>query len=164
MKTNKLAQILTNKKIRSTYDATHKKRWFSVVDLCAAINNSDYDTARNYWKWLKNKLYYDKGILCDLTYQMKLPAKDGKMRFTDVMDITDILRLIAIWPGKKAADIRSWIAELSIEGGSVVKYMLEILEECGRSAREAIVTVIGEYTLPGVLCRIVRRDYCLELH
>jgi len=29
---------------------------FSIVDVCAILTDSNYQAARNYWKWLKTKL------------------------------------------------------------------------------------------------------------
>jgi hypothetical protein len=42
-------------------------------------------------------------------HQLKLLAKDGKMRFTDVADTEQILRLIQSVPSKKAEPFKLWI-------------------------------------------------------
>ena len=102
-----------NTQIRTVYDNTHKKHWFSAVDICAAITGKDYNTARNYWKWLKSKLQAECSELVSTTNRLKLLAADGKYRFTDVMDITDVLKLIQLCPCKNAEKFRLWILRLA---------------------------------------------------
>ena len=53
-KQNSLA-IFENFKIRRHYDEKNENWYFSVIDIIAAlIEQEDYQTARNYWKVLKN--------------------------------------------------------------------------------------------------------------
>ena len=61
--------LFKDKTIRSVWDG--ETRWFSVVDVCALLTDSDYQKARNYWKWLKNKLNYGKGQRVSVTNQLK---------------------------------------------------------------------------------------------
>jgi prophage antirepressor-like protein len=50
-------QIFQDKKVRAVWDDQQEKWYFSVVDVCGALTDSaDYQTARNYWKVLKNRL------------------------------------------------------------------------------------------------------------
>lgn len=43
--------------IRSAWDESDEKWWLSALDVVAALTDqADYTKARNYWKWLKNKL------------------------------------------------------------------------------------------------------------
>jgi len=49
--------VFENFKIRRTYDEQRETWYFSVVDIVAAlIQQPDFQTARNYWKVLKNRL------------------------------------------------------------------------------------------------------------
>lgn len=48
-------KIFKDKKIRAKWDE-EEKWYFSVVDIVAILTENDYQKARNYWKWLKNKL------------------------------------------------------------------------------------------------------------
>ena len=82
--------IPKDKQLRYQWDPTHKKWWFSAVDICALLCDSDYQKARNYWKWLKSKLYNELNELIYETTQLKLVAQDGKCRFTDVLDAEDV--------------------------------------------------------------------------
>ena len=70
--------------IRSAQDAAAETHLFSVVDICAALRGSDYQSARNYWKWLKDKLILQGNSLVASVKQLKFEAQDGKLRYTDV--------------------------------------------------------------------------------
>ena len=84
-------KIFEDKRIRYEWDEQAEKWWFSVVDICAVLTDSDYQTARNYWKWLKNKLNAEGSELVSNTNQLKMQAHDGKFYNTDVMDTEQIL-------------------------------------------------------------------------
>lgn len=46
---------------------------------------------------------------------MKLPAQDGKLRETDVLNTKDILRLVQSIPSKKAEPFKMWLAQVGSE-------------------------------------------------
>jgi len=56
-------KLFEEKKVRTVWDEEQEKWWFSVVDIVAVLTDSDYQTARKYWKVLKGRLI-DEG--CDL--------------------------------------------------------------------------------------------------
>ena len=56
-------QLFEKQQVRSVWDEGMEKWWFSVVDIVAVLTDSDYQTARKYWKVLKGRLV-DEG--CDL--------------------------------------------------------------------------------------------------
>jgi len=97
-----LSIIIKGKQVRHEWDEDAEKWWFSVVDICAVLTDNDYQAARNYWKWLKNKLTAEGSELVSITNQLKMKAHDGKMRPTDVMDTEQVLRLVQSVPSKKA--------------------------------------------------------------
>jgi hypothetical protein len=92
-------------------------------------DQSDYIKARNYWKWLKNKLkdegsevasitnhFDEKGNVMDSnTYQLKMIAPDGKLRLTDVVDTEQVLRLVQSIPSKKEEPFKMWLAKVGME-------------------------------------------------
>jgi DNA-damage-inducible protein D len=49
---------------------------------------------------------------CD---QLKMTARDGKMRETDVADVETLLRLIQSVPSPKAEPIKLWLARIGYE-------------------------------------------------
>ena len=137
-----------NYKIRSARDIDANKHYFSVVDICAALLGSNYQNARNYWKWLKGKL---QGYpLVDSINQLKFEAQDGKLRYTDVMGVEDVLLLIQLFPSDKAEAFRVWIATLVSEGQHVV----ECLSLAVRKAKDAVKVKVG-----GVIRTIMRREF-----
>ena len=102
-------------KVRHIWDEEAEKWWFSVVDICAALTDSDYQKSRNYWKWLKNKLNTEGSELVSNTNQLKMQASDGKLYNTDVMDTEQVLRLIQSIPSKKAEPFKLWLAKVGNE-------------------------------------------------
>ena len=154
--------LFKGKRIRSFHHGKSGKRWFSVVDVCAAITNSDYQKARNYWKWLKAKLKKQKNETVSVTTQMKFEAADGKMRKTDVMDAEGILCIINACPSPKAAAFKLWLAELDAKGESAEEAISSAIPKikCRVSNLLYIVTrtVIYDSKVHGPLC-----DYALSL-
>jgi len=107
-----IKQILETSQLRYTWDDTNKKWWFSTIDICAILCGSNYQKARNYWKWLKHKLYNEGSQLVSVTTQLKFVALDGKYRYTDVMDAGDVMQLIEAIPSKNAVPFKEWVKNL----------------------------------------------------
>jgi prophage antirepressor-like protein len=108
-------KLFENKRIRTEWDEEKQEWFFSVVDVCAILTDSDYQTARNYWKWLKTKLKDEGSELVSNTNQLKMRAHDGKMRDTDVSDTEQVLRLIQSIPSPKAEPFKLWLAQVGRE-------------------------------------------------
>ena len=83
--------LLKNKKIRIVKEKATGTVWFSATDITAALRGTDADTARNYFNQIKHKKDF-------ITNQIKMIAKDRKMRFTNVLNERDIKRLIIFMP------------------------------------------------------------------
>jgi len=109
---NKL-QLFENSPIRSVWDEESEEWFFSVVDIVGAlIDAKDFLTARKYWNKLKQRLTKEGNETVTKCRQLKLLAKDGKARLTDVANTEQILRLIQSVPSKKAEPIKLWLAEV----------------------------------------------------
>ncbi len=106
-------QIFENKKVRTAWDDQEEKWYFSIVDVCGVLTDSDYQTARKYWKVLKGRLIKEGNEKVTNCYQLKFKAPDGKMRFTDVADTEQLFRLIQSIPSKKAEPFKRWMAEVA---------------------------------------------------
>ena len=115
MDENTNLKIFENKKIRAEWIETEEKWYFSVVDIVAALTDSEYQKARNYWKWLKNKLNEEGSELVSETNQLKMKSADGKYYNTDVMNTEQVLRLIQSIPSKKAEPFKLWLAQVGKE-------------------------------------------------
>ena len=94
-------RIFEEKQVRATWDNENGKWWFSIVDICAILTDSDYQPARKYWKVLKGRLEKEGNQSVTNCYQLKLEAADGKKYLTDVADTEQILRLVQSIPSKK---------------------------------------------------------------
>jgi len=102
--------------IRRVYDEEKEIWYFSVIDIVRAlIQQPDYQTARNYWKVLKNRLVSEGSETVTKCNRLKLIAEDGKLRFTDVADAETLLRLIQSVPSPKAEPIKLWLAKVGYE-------------------------------------------------
>src|SRR5271167_4047348 len=72
-------------KIRRLYDEATETWYFSVVDIIQLLTQQpDFQTARNYWKVLKNRLNKEGSESVTKCNRLKLPAADGKRYLTDV--------------------------------------------------------------------------------
>jgi len=112
MDNNKI-QLFENKKVRSIWDAEKSEWFFSVVDVCGALSGSVQP--RKYWNDLKTKLKAEGSELSEKIGQLKLPAEDGKMRETDVLDTKGILRLVQSIPSPKAEPFKIWLAQVGAD-------------------------------------------------
>lgn len=115
MEQNNELKIFEDKKIRTKWNDEQEKWYFSVVDIVAALTDSDYQTGRKYWKTLKMRLNQEGSELVTNCYQLKMVANDGKLRDTDVMTTEQILRLIQSIPSKKAEPFKMWLAQVGKE-------------------------------------------------
>jgi hypothetical protein len=96
-------KLFEEKQVRAAWDETAEKWWFSVLDIIGILTDQpDYSKVRNYWKWLKNKLKDEGSEVVSNTNQLKMLAPDNKLRFTDVADTEQVLRLIQSIPSKNA--------------------------------------------------------------
>ena len=65
--------------IRRVFDEEKQLWYFSVTDVIRALlQQPDYQTARNYWKVLKNRLKKDGSESVTNCNRLKLEADDGK--------------------------------------------------------------------------------------
>ena len=86
-------KLFEDKKIRVVYDEEKEDYYFSVVDVISILTNStSYQTSRTYWKVLKSRLKAEGSQLVTKCNRLKLPAQDGKLRETDVLDTKGILK------------------------------------------------------------------------
>ena len=88
-----ITNLFENKEIRSIWNSEKEEYYYSVVDVIAALTNSDYQKSRNYWKWLKGKLHNEGSELVSNTNQLKMKSKDGKYYNTDTLDTKEYLDL-----------------------------------------------------------------------
>ena len=114
--TNKL-EIISNlfegKEIRSVWDSEKEEYYFSVVDVIGVLTESNNPS--HYWRTLKSRMIKEGNETVTNCDAFKLKAKDGKLRFTDVLDTTGIFRLVESVPSSKAEPFKIWLANLGSE-------------------------------------------------
>ena len=112
MQENKLA-IFEEKEIRREW---YKEDWyFSVVDVIEALVENN-KRPRKYWSDLKQKLILEGFVeVSEKIGQLKMLAKDGKMRLTDVADTKTLLRIIQTIPSPKAEPFKRWLVQVGSE-------------------------------------------------
>ena len=110
---NSNIKVFEDKKIRTVWDEKTEQWYFSVVDVCEVL--AETDRPRKYWNDLKIKLKAEGSELSDKIGQLKMQAHDGKMRMTDVLDTEQLLRLIQSIPSKKAEPFKLWLAQVGTE-------------------------------------------------
>ena len=103
-------------KIRRVYDEESETWWFSVVDIIQVLTQQpDFQSARNYWKVLKNRLSKEGSEAVTNCNRLKMVAADGKQRTTDVATAETLLRLVQSVPSPKAEPIKLWLAKVGYE-------------------------------------------------
>ncbi|MCK5201207.1 MAG: Bro-N domain-containing protein, partial [Spirochaetales bacterium] len=116
MSKEKNIQLFQNQKVRTHWDEEQEQWYFSVIDVVAILTNqNDYQGARNYWKVLKHRLIKEGNETVTNCNRLKMLAKDGKMRMTDVADTSQLLRLIQSIPSPKAEPFKLWLAKVGSE-------------------------------------------------
>ena len=106
-------KVFEDKKIRTQWNEQEEDWYFSVVDVIEALTDSVQP--RKYWYDLKNKLKDEGSELSEKIGQLKMIARDGKSRLTDVVNTKDLLRLVQSIPSKKAEPFKMWLAQVGSE-------------------------------------------------
>ncbi len=106
-------KIFNNETIRTVWDKEQEKYFISVVDIVSVVSESK--DGRKYWNKLKQRLKIEGNETVTNCHQLKLKSTDGKYRFTDVVDIEGMFRIIESIPSKNAEPIKQWLAKLGSE-------------------------------------------------
>lgn len=109
-------QLFQEQSVRTHWDEEQEEWFFSIVDVIAILTEQkDYQGARNYWKVLKHRLVKEGNETVTNCNRLKMIAKDGKMRMTDVADTQQLLRLIQSVPSPKAEPFKIWLAKVGAQ-------------------------------------------------
>ena len=73
-------KLFEERNVRTIWDDTQEKWYFSVVDVIQVLTENDYQTARKYWKVLKGRILAETGQPVTICYQFKLRAANDKKR------------------------------------------------------------------------------------
>ena len=106
-------KLFEEKKVRTLWDEEQEKWYISIVDVIEALTDSP--NPQVYWRVLKKRLKAEGNETVTNCNGLKMEAKDGKMRMTDVADTEQIFRLIQSIPSPKAEPFKLWLAQLASE-------------------------------------------------
>ena len=106
-------QLFEDRKVRTAWDDQEEKWYFSIVDVCAVLSESE--NPQTYWRVLKNRLKKEGNETVTNCNALKMRAADGKMRLTDVADTKQLFRLIQSIPSPKAEPFKQWMAEVAAQ-------------------------------------------------
>ena len=105
--------LFHEKQVRRYWDEEKELWYFSIVDIIEVLTDSL--RPRKYWNALKTKLEEEGSEVSQKLGQLKMKAKDGKMRMTDVADTQILLRLIQSVPSPKAEPLKLWLTQVGYE-------------------------------------------------
>ena len=106
-------KIFESKKVRTVWDAEKEEWWFSAVDVCGVLSESE--DPNNYWKVLKHRLKKEGSQLVTDCNRLKMQSADGKYYMTDALDTKGVLRLVQSIPSPKAEPFKLWLAQVGSE-------------------------------------------------
>ncbi len=107
-------KLFESKQVRMQWDEKKERWFFAVIDVIEIISESD--RPRKYWNDLKKKLNQEGYLeVSEKIGQLKMIAKDGKMRDTDVADTETLLRIVQSIPSPKAEPFKRWLAMVGYE-------------------------------------------------
>ncbi|MEO8150177.1 MAG: Bro-N domain-containing protein [Bacteroidia bacterium] len=113
MKQETAIKIFEEKKVRTLWNESEEKWYFSIIDVIEVLTNNE--RPRKYWSDLKAKLKKEGSELSEKIGHLKLQAEDGKMRITDVAGTEQLFRLIQSIPSPKAEPFKLWLAQIAAE-------------------------------------------------
>ena len=113
METNTGIKLFESKKIRTHWDETEEKWYFSIQDVVEALSESV--DVKQYIKRILSRdevLKSNWGTICTL---VEMKAADGKKRKIQAADTQGLFRIIQSIPSPKAEPFKQWLAKVGYE-------------------------------------------------
>lgn len=105
--------LFNDKTIRSHWDDEQEDWFFSVVDVVAALTDSDNPT--DYLKKLRRRDEQLGSYIGTNCPQVAMQTESGKLRKTLAASTQQLLRIIQSIPSKKAEPFKLWLAQVASE-------------------------------------------------
>jgi hypothetical protein len=113
MNKNSAIKLFNQSEILTHWDDENECWYFSVVDVIYVLTESE--NPQIYWRVLKKRLLDEGNETVTNCNGLKMLAKDGKMRMTDVANTEQLFRLIQSIPSPKAEPFKLWLAQVGRE-------------------------------------------------
>jgi prophage antirepressor-like protein len=113
MENNTSIKLFESKKIRTHWDETEEKWYFSIQDVVEALSESA--DIKQYIKRILSRdeaLKSNWGTICTL---VEMKAADGKKRKIQAADTQGLFRIIQSIPSPKAEPFKQWLAKVGYE-------------------------------------------------
>ena len=133
------------KNLRCMYDENAECWLFAAVDICAILMDSDYETARKFWKRFKLERIAKVTQVVRKSYHLKFPAKNGKYYFTEVLTTKEVIYLMQIIPSRNADPFRYWLADMVVSHTAVEPMLVEAGQVCAAEIREKYMTDLDKF-------------------
>ena len=108
-------KVFENKNVRTVWNDEEEDWYFSVVDVCYVLSESEGKDIGAYWRKLKQRLKAEGSELVTKCHELKLPAADGKSYKTDCLSTKNVLRLVQSIPSPKAEPFKVWLAQVGAD-------------------------------------------------
>ena len=106
-------KLFQNQEVRLKWDDEIEEYYFSVVDVVGILSESKNPS--QYWRTLKSRLNDEGAQSVTNCNRLKMLAKDGKMRKTDVATAKQLFRIIQSIPSPNAEPFKQWLAQVGSE-------------------------------------------------
>ena len=106
-------KLFQNQEVRLKWDDEIEEYYFSVVDVVGILSESKNPS--QYWRTLKSRLNDEWVQSVTICNRLKMLAKDGKMRKTDVVTAKQLFRIIQSIPSPNAEPFKQWLAQVGSE-------------------------------------------------
>lgn len=106
-------KLFQTQQVRTHWNKEDEKWYFAIVDVIEILTESV--KPRDYWYRLKQRERKNGIDLSTNCRQLKMKAKDGKMRETEIADTETLLRIIQSIPSPKAEPFKRWLAKVGYE-------------------------------------------------
>ncbi len=97
-------KLFDDYKIRTKWDFEIENYYYSVIDIIAVLTQSKDPSA--YWRKLKQRLSEESNESVTNCHRLKMSAKDGNLRLTDVANTKELSHLIQSVPLSKMAPFK----------------------------------------------------------
>ena len=99
-----LKSIIKNNKIRSYLNYIEKEYYFSILDV---ISSLEIEKPKGKWQKIKKELLYESSNVLNKITKINIVNANGNKKYTDMLDVASIIRVISILTEKKAKDFIS---------------------------------------------------------